>query len=141
VIFRSAVADPHGFLILPDMKWDLTTASSLYLVAITLSKDIRSLRDLTREHLDMLKAIRHEARRAVEERWGLRSTEIRCFVHYQPSYCKRHMSLVLVTLPFNCRTLFRLQITFTYTLSTQTLWATWAWPSVRPTFWTTLFRW
>lgn len=38
--------------------------------------------------MGMLKKIRKEARRAVQEGWGLEESEVKCYVHYQPSYCK-----------------------------------------------------
>lgn len=69
------------------MKWDLTTVASLYLVAIASSPAIRSLRDLKREHILMLKNIRSEAHRVVSEKWGLGQGTLRLFIHYQPSYC------------------------------------------------------
>ena len=77
-----------GYVILPDMKWDLTTLSSLYLVAIAFNRSIRSLRDLTKAHLGMLTNIRREAARVVHERWGLAPGSLRMFIHYQPSYCE-----------------------------------------------------
>lgn len=86
VLYRNESPE-DGFLILPDMKWDLTNVSTLYLVALTLRHDIRSLRDLRREHLPLLKGIRQEAARIVKERWGLSSGSLRFYVHYQPSYC------------------------------------------------------
>ena len=70
------------------MKWDLTTVSSLYLVAIAFNRGIRSLRDLNKAHLGMLKNIRREATRIVKERWGLDYGSLRMFIHYQPSYCE-----------------------------------------------------
>jgi m7GpppX diphosphatase len=76
-----------GYVLLPDMKWDLTTVSSLYLVAIALSPTIRSLRDLTRVHLPMLYSIRDNAARIAHEKWHLGPGGLRMFVHYQPSYC------------------------------------------------------
>jgi Scavenger mRNA decapping enzyme C-term binding len=77
-----------GFIILPDMKWDLETISSLYLVAIVHSHSIATLRDLTRKDIPMLKAIRHEAGRLVREKWGLEGVQsLRFYIHYQPSYC------------------------------------------------------
>ena len=89
ILFRSPpAANPFGFLILPDMKWDLTNVASLYLVALMLLPDIKSLRDLNRSHIPLLRSIRREAANAVESRWGLQATELRLFVHYQPSYCK-----------------------------------------------------
>lgn len=69
------------------MKWDLSTLSSLYLVAIALTDSVRSLRDLKKEHLPMLRSIREEATRIVLEKWGLENGALRFYVHYQPSYC------------------------------------------------------
>lgn len=96
VLYRSSAStDPdEGFLILPDMKWDVKTVSSLYLVAISLSPNIRSLRDLERKHVGMLKKIRREARRVVKEGWDLKESEVKCYVHYQPSYCKHSLRLL-----------------------------------------------
>lgn len=80
-----------GFLIVPDMKWDLTTLSALYLVALVhedaASTPLRSLRDLTRAHVPLLRAIRLAAEQAVVARWGVPHGGLRMFVHYQPSYC------------------------------------------------------
>lgn len=87
VLFRDD-SPSNGFLILPDMKWDLTNTSTLYLVALTLNRGIRSLRDLRKEHIPMLKKIRREATRIVKERWDLDKGALRFYVHYQPSYCK-----------------------------------------------------
>ncbi|GBE87666.1 scavenger mRNA decapping enzyme [Sparassis latifolia] len=93
VLYREHSSD-LGYVLLPDMKWDLTTLSSLYLVAISVSRDIHSLRDLNKHHLDMLRSIRREAARVVKERWGLRQGSLRMFVHYQPSYYRFHVHIV-----------------------------------------------
>ena len=69
------------------MKWDLTTISSLYLVAISQDRTIKSLRDLRKRHVPLLQGIRDEANRIVREKYGLRSGSLRMFIHYQPSYC------------------------------------------------------
>ena len=85
------------FVILPDMKWDLITVSSLYLVAIANNPAsrydnrrtrVRSMRDLRRSDIPWLKSIKREAGRIVKERWGLEDGSLRCFIHYQPSYCE-----------------------------------------------------
>lgn len=47
----------NGFILLPDLKWNGTTLENLYLLAIVITKDIKSLRDLTSEHLPLLKNI------------------------------------------------------------------------------------
>ncbi|KAA1473037.1 scavenger mRNA decapping enzyme [Dentipellis sp. KUC8613] len=94
VLYRSATANELGFLILPDMKWDLTTIASLYLVAITLVRDIKSMRDLNQGHIGMLKDIRRQAHAVVKQHYGLEPSEIRCYVHYQPSYYHFHVHIV-----------------------------------------------
>ncbi|KAJ3552481.1 hypothetical protein NM688_g4129 [Phlebia brevispora] len=83
-----------GYIILPDMKWDLITVSSLYIMAIALSRNIRSLRDLRKKHLPMLRSIHREATRIVKERWGLGEGSLRLFVHYQPSYYHFHVHIM-----------------------------------------------
>lgn len=101
--------DPEtGFLILPDLKWDRKTISTLvsiacavplqyadavsfwqYLSAIVFDKSIRSLRDLEKRHLPLLLNIKNSSEDVVKRNFGLESNQIRLFVHYQPSYCKR----------------------------------------------------
>jgi m7GpppX diphosphatase len=76
------------------MKWDLANTTSLYLVALTLLPNIKSLRDLNRSHLPLLHAIRREAANVAKSRWGLEGTELRLFVHYQPSYYHFHVHIV-----------------------------------------------
>ncbi|KAI0077616.1 scavenger mRNA decapping enzyme [Panus rudis PR-1116 ss-1] len=93
ILYRDP-SEESGFIILPDMKWDLTTVSSLYLVAIVLSKEIRCLRDLRKKHLSMLRSIRAVAHRIVEEKWGLSKGSLRLFIHYQPSYYHFHVHIV-----------------------------------------------
>ncbi|KAI0330054.1 scavenger mRNA decapping enzyme [Cubamyces sp. BRFM 1775] len=95
VLYQDPSPD-SGYLLLPDMKWDLTTISSLYLVAIAFNRGIRSLRDLNKTHLPMLKSIRREAARVVKERWGLDYGSLRMFIHYQPSYYHFHVHIVNV---------------------------------------------
>lgn len=50
--------DPKtGFILLPDLKWDGETINNLYLVAIVHEKGIKSLRDLTAEHIPLLQKV------------------------------------------------------------------------------------
>jgi m7GpppX diphosphatase len=50
--------DPaNGFILLPDMKWDQSTLTNLYCLAIVNRRDIVSLRCLTSEHLPLLNNI------------------------------------------------------------------------------------
>lgn len=110
-----------GFLILPDLKWDRKTLSTLvnrgircfpnvtltkcsfpqYLSAIVFDRSIRSLRDLEKRHLPLLRNIKRSSEDVVKRDFGLESNQVRLFVHYQPSYCepvpKQHGLFVKLT--------------------------------------------
>jgi hypothetical protein len=84
--------DSPQFVLLPDMKSDLSKPSTVYLLAIARDESIRSMRDLRKAHIPMLRAIQHEATRIVRERCGLPDPgSLRFFIHYQPSYCRKHL--------------------------------------------------
>ena len=81
--------DCPDFILVPDMKWDLTTISSLYICAIARVERLRSLRDLRGEHIPLLKGIQREATRVVAEKWpAVGAGGLRMFIHYQPTYCR-----------------------------------------------------
>jgi m7GpppX diphosphatase len=76
-----------ALVLMPDMKWDLRTLSSLYLVALARDPALRSMRDLRAQHLPLLRAVRKHAARVASERWGVPPGALRYYVHYPPSYC------------------------------------------------------
>lgn len=67
--------------------------STLYCLAIPKGENskIRSLRDLTAEHLDLLKSIRENSFAAIEETFGVAKSKIRAYFHYLPSYYILHV--------------------------------------------------
>ncbi|KAF7309748.1 Scavenger mRNA decapping enzyme [Mycena indigotica] len=83
-----------SFLIIPDMKWDLHTLSSLYLVAIVRDSSIKSIRDLRTQHIPLLKSIRKEATAVAKEKWAIESGGLRFFIHYHPTYYHFHVHIV-----------------------------------------------
>ncbi|XP_054568684.1 m7GpppX diphosphatase isoform X2 [Eptesicus fuscus] len=57
--------DPSdGFVLIPDLKWNQQQLDDLYLIAICHRRGIRSLRDLTAEHLPLLRNILREGQQA-----------------------------------------------------------------------------
>ncbi|KAM6432129.1 m7GpppX diphosphatase [Liasis olivaceus] len=84
--------DPiNGFVLLPDFKWNQKQLDDLYLIAICHRRGIKSLRDLTAEHLTLLKNILQEGGEAIQKRFGLAKTQLRVYLHYQPSYFHLHV--------------------------------------------------
>ena len=82
-----------GFVLMPDLKWDVSDRTTLYLLAIALRRDIKSIRDLTQEHIPLLKNMHRKSLDFITEKWGYSDREIRCYVHYQPSYYHFHIHL------------------------------------------------
>ncbi|XP_034244615.1 m7GpppX diphosphatase [Thrips palmi] len=84
--------DPSvGFVLLPDLKWDGKDLKSLYLLAIVRQTGIKSLRDLTADHLPLLQNILTKCTNIINERYGLPTSRIRAFFHYQPTFYHLHI--------------------------------------------------
>lgn len=56
---HSADSD-EGFLLLPDLNWDRKTVTSLHLLGLVERRDIWSLRDLRKSHVEWLKHMREK---------------------------------------------------------------------------------
>ncbi|ORY73897.1 m7GpppN diphosphatase [Protomyces lactucae-debilis] len=84
--------DPvQGFILLPDLKWDGKTLSALYMCAIVHRRDLQSLRDLRGEHIGFLQHLKEESQAAVKAKYGLEASQLRLYIHYQPSYYHLHI--------------------------------------------------
>nr|CAG4637029.1 EOG090X06NK [Ceriodaphnia reticulata] len=84
--------DPDcGFILLPDLKWDCRTTANLYLTGIICKRDIKSLRDLTTEHLPLLKNLLEKGSAAITKKYSLEKSQQRIYIHYQPSYYHLHV--------------------------------------------------
>ncbi|GLV42624.1 uncharacterized protein CBL_03363 [Carabus blaptoides fortunei] len=90
IIFEDPDPDT-GFILLPDLKWDGKTLETLYLLALVHPKDIRSLRDLTGNHIPLLKNIFDKGTKAIEDKYGLNKSQLRIYLHYQPSFYHLHV--------------------------------------------------
>ncbi|KAJ8969664.1 hypothetical protein NQ317_004894 [Molorchus minor] len=79
-----------GFVMVPDLKWN-GDVDTLYLLAIVNKRNIKSLRDLTQEHLPLLKNIQQKGIEAIKEKYGLDASQLRIYLHYQPSFYHLHV--------------------------------------------------
>ncbi|XP_064424820.1 m7GpppX diphosphatase isoform X2 [Latimeria chalumnae] len=84
--------DPeNGFILIPDFKWNQKQLDDLYLIAICHRRGVKSLRDLTADHLTLLKNILQEGQEAILNRYGVLGSQLRVYFHYQPSYYHLHI--------------------------------------------------
>lgn len=81
----------NGFILIPDFKWNQKQLDDLYLIAICHRRGIKSLRDLTAEHLPLLRNILQEGKEAILKRFGVAGSQLRIYLHYQPSYFHLHV--------------------------------------------------
>lgn len=101
VIFRvpKGVDPEHGFLLIPDLNWDRKTLDSLHLLALVERMDIWSLRDLKKKHVEWLKDMRKRILEATVRQYdGLEEDQVKCYVHYQPTYYHFHIHVVNIRL-------------------------------------------
>ncbi|MGH0144044.1 UNVERIFIED_CONTAM: hypothetical protein FKN15_045303 [Acipenser sinensis] len=86
---RSAGA---GFLLIAGCLFCfLYQLDDLYLIAICHQREIKSLRDLTREHLPLLQNIQQQGQEAIMKRYSVPFCRLRVYLHYQPSYYHLHV--------------------------------------------------
>ncbi|XP_066152061.1 m7GpppX diphosphatase [Euwallacea fornicatus] len=84
-------ADPiNGFVTVPDLKWN-GEVDTLYFLAICNRRDLKSLRDLTGDHLSLLKNIQAKTKATIQEKYNLDSSQLRIYLHYQPSFYHLHV--------------------------------------------------
>lgn len=90
-----------GFLMLPDLNWDRKTVQGMHLLALVQRRDIWSLRDLKKKHIPWLKGVRDQVVKAATKVFPadeVEADELKCYVHYQPTYYHFHIHVVHVML-------------------------------------------
>lgn len=90
IVFEDADKE-IGFILLPDLKWDGKTIETLYLLAIVHKPNIKSLRDLTVDHLPLLRNIRDKGIAAIADKYDVQRSQLRIYFHYQPSFYHLHV--------------------------------------------------
>ncbi|XP_069750526.1 m7GpppX diphosphatase isoform X1 [Narcine bancroftii] len=89
--------DPKiGFILIPDFKWNQKQLDDLHLIAISHFREVKSIRDLTAEHLPMLQTILQEGQMVISKRYNIPKSQLRIYLHYQPSYYHLHVHFTAV---------------------------------------------
>ncbi len=84
------------FVVLPDSKWDETSINGLYVLVLLRDANIRSLRDVNREHVEVFEAtITNVTETLCAKFKDLSPDRLRFFVHYQPTYYHFHVHVTL----------------------------------------------
>lgn len=76
-----------GFLMAPDLNWDRKTVTSMHLLGLVERRDLWSLRDLKKGHVEWLKGMREKLLDAVVGVYGEKGVErdmLKLYVHCAP---------------------------------------------------------
>ena len=91
-------SDPEtGFILYPDFKWDGKQVENLYCLAIVHKFGIKSIRDLNSKHLPLLRKLLKDAPNAIMNKYGVPPSQLRIYLHYQPSYYHLHVHYSALT--------------------------------------------
>ena len=86
------------FILSKDWEFNDGDPQTFYALAMPMRRDLLTLRDLDRSHLDLLKHIRQKSLQAIEEKHGLKSSQLRVFFHYLPTYFHLHVHFLHVNM-------------------------------------------
>jgi len=88
------IFENEHFKLQKDFKFnegDLTTFYALAHPKKCVEQKLLSVRDLTKEHVPMLKSVLEESYRAIEEKFGLPRHKLYAYFHYLPTYWLIHV--------------------------------------------------
>lgn len=86
VLFNDSKNKDTGFILIPSNK---STEHHPHLLAICRRTDIRSIRDLNKSHLSLLKNIESKSMQAIKKKY--KDIQFRSYVHYQPTFYHFHV--------------------------------------------------
>ena len=85
------------FVFMPDIKWD-GNPTSAYCLAIAKDANIKSIRDLTSEHIPMLEHIYKTGISIMEKKYEVSEDSLRVYFHYHPTYWQLHIHFVSLSI-------------------------------------------
>jgi m7GpppX diphosphatase len=72
------------------MKWD-GQIENFYFLAIVHCKDLKSIRDLTGNHLKLLENLYDKSLEVIKQKYNINSNKLKIYFHYQPSFYHLHV--------------------------------------------------
>ncbi|KAL8712925.1 MAG: hypothetical protein Q9220_002783 [cf. Caloplaca sp. 1 TL-2023] len=89
----------EAFVLTPDLNWDRETMTSLHLLALVERRDIWSLRDLQKRHVEWLKHMKRKMIKATVAKFpDIEADQLKLYMHYQPTFYHLHIHVVHVML-------------------------------------------
>lgn len=87
-------------VVLPDIYWVPQKVETLNCLLISTDSTLRSIRDLTAEHIPLLKRMQKVAAETVTKNFGVPENKLRFYFHYHPSWWWLHVHVTHIDLNY-----------------------------------------
>jgi len=81
-------------LVLPAYVWDGQNINKLHILCMPIDKFIRTIRELTKEHIPLLEHMKQSTLNIISEKYGLQECNLKIFFHYDPSTYHLHIHFI-----------------------------------------------
>jgi m7GpppX diphosphatase len=78
-------------IIMADYKWNKYDTLKMHLLTFSMDQSLRSIRDLTAEHISLLQHIKTKTLAVIKEQYGFDKESIKMYFHYSPSTYLLHV--------------------------------------------------
>ena len=84
-------------VVVPNYTWDLVDLKKIHLLVFPTDKSLHSIRDLTVQHVELLKHIKTQTLQVIKSVYGFDFKHIKMYIHYSPSTYHLHVHFVLIS--------------------------------------------
>jgi hypothetical protein len=84
------IFEDDNIIIIPDYKWS-NDINELHILGIFKDKNLYSIRELSKYHIDILQKSVDSGKKVIEEKYNINSDKLLCFFHYHPSVWQLHI--------------------------------------------------
>lgn len=89
IIYRD---DNH--VIIPSYTWDSQNIEKLHILCMPMDKTLRTIRELSREHISLLKYMKFNTLQKIEEIYFIKEENLKIYFHYEPSTYHLHIHFI-----------------------------------------------
>lgn len=88
-------------VVVADSKWNMRV-DEMYLLVLFKNKDLLSIRDLDRSHVELLEEVKKDVYKLVKDMLNLNEEDICMYFHYKPSYYRLHIHVINISKTTHC---------------------------------------
>ena len=81
-------------IVIPTYTWDSINIDKLHILSLPIDKTIRTIRDLTSEHITLLEHMKKMTLQNIYDKYSLKEEYLKMFIHYEPSTYHLHIHFI-----------------------------------------------